>query len=132
MHKTVLAGRHKWNPRRRWADNIEGSHREMGCEDGNWIEPSQDLAKRLISVNKAMKNLKIGARLDRRRKLGFSATTVHCSVIKCESRASVAGQLVRLSLYTAQFWRHFVHSVRGKCLALVDQRKNIFLYLVVQ
>jgi len=58
--------------------------------------------------------------------------TVHGTVIKCESRTSVAGQIVKLSLYTAQFWRHFVHNGRGKCVALVEQKQNIFLYLVVQ
>ena len=63
---------------------------------------------------------------------GFSAMTVHGTVIKCESRASVAGQIVGLSLYTAQFWRHFVQGGRGKCVALVEQKQNLFLYLVVQ
>ena len=62
----------------------------------------------------------------------FTAMTVHGTVIKCESRASLAGQIVRLSLCTAQFWRHFVHSGRGKCVALVKQKQNIFLYLVFQ
>jgi len=58
--------------------------------------------------------------------------TVHERVIKCESCASVAGQIVRLSLYTAQIWRHFVQSGRRKCVALVEQKHNISLYLVVQ
>jgi hypothetical protein len=57
--------------------------------------------------------------------------TVHGKVIICESRASVAEHIVRLSLYMTQFWRHFVQSGRGKCVALVEQKHDIFLYLVV-
>jgi len=78
MYKTLLAGRQKWNPRCRWANNIELSHREIGYEDENWIEPSQDLAKWLIFEKKSRRafgSLKIRACLDRRRKTGLESYT---------------------------------------------------------
>jgi len=58
-HKTLLAGRQKWNPGRRWANNITLSNREIGYEDENWTEPSQDVAKWLLFEKKAMKSLGI-------------------------------------------------------------------------
>ena len=42
-------------PRRRWEDNIEMDHQELGCGSMDWIKLAQDRDRWLALVNAVMK-----------------------------------------------------------------------------